>query len=448
MKKNSFTPFLMIILIGLSSNLVAQNINTIAGGGFGIAHNIPATEAQLSFPLSIAIDGDNNIYFPEFESHTVRKVSLITGIITTVAGNETAGYSGDGDIATNASLNQPQGVAVDKFGNIYIADKSNYAIRKVEASTGIISTFAGTGVDGNTGDGELAANAGLDRPTGVCVDTFGNVYIAHPAVDVVRKVDIATGIISTIAGTGDGGYFGDGGLAIDAELNNPYGVYADKQGNLFIADRVNCAIRKIDQSTGIITTVAGIGTPGYFGDNGPATDAELNYPGGFFVHDNGDIYIADRSNHSIRKVTASTGIISTIVGTGEPGFSGDNGPAIDAQIDAPQGVVIDAVGNIIISDSHNDRIRQIGDLIINVVENNEELTGFNIYPNPSSGIFQLENEASVNQYTLTVYDALGSELLSLTNENKIDLSLFPEGNYFLLIESEQKSSIKKLTLRR
>ena len=216
-----------------------------------------------------------------------------TGIITTIAGNGIAGYSGDGGLATNAELNNPYGVAVDSNGNIYIADTNNNRIRKVNSTTGIITTIAGNGTAGYSGDGGLATNAELYYPYGVAVDSNGNIYIADTYNNRIRKVNSTTGIITTIAGNGTAGYSGDGGPATNAQLNYPYGVAVDSSGNIYIADTDNNRIRKVNSTTGIITTIAGNGNPGYSGDGGPATNAELYDPSGVAVDSNGNIYIAD-----------------------------------------------------------------------------------------------------------------------------------------------------------
>ncbi len=222
-------------------------------------------------------------------------------IISTIAGNGTAGYSGDGGPAASAELNSPSGVAVDFSGNIYIADYKNNRIRRVDAS-GVISTVAGKGTAGYSGDGGPASSAELSTPSGVAVDTSGNIYIADSSNNCIRKVD-ASGVISTVAGKGTGGYSGDGGPASSAELSSPFGVAVDASGNIYIADDKNNRIRKVDAS-GVISTVAGNGTGGYSGDGGPATSAELNSPSGLAVDSSGNIYIADTTNYRVREVYA------------------------------------------------------------------------------------------------------------------------------------------------
>jgi sugar lactone lactonase YvrE len=296
---------------------------------------------------------------------------LPDGIITTVAGNGTSGYSGDGGPAINAELFYPNGVAVDAFGNLFIADAYSQRVRKV-GTNGIITTVA-TSYLSNGGNGGPATNAPL-TPTGVAVDAAGNLYIADSPASSILKLG-TNGIITTVAGNGKGGYSGDGGPATDAELSEPQGVAVDASGNLFIADGGDNVIRKVG-TNGIITTVAGYGTAGYSGDGGPATKAELNHPEGVAVDAVGNLFIADASNERIREV-GTNGIITTVAGNGyvinngSGGYSGDGGPATNAELNDPQGVAVDASGNLFIADFYNNRIREVGtDGIITTVAGN------------------------------------------------------------------------------
>jgi trimeric autotransporter adhesin len=241
------------------------------------------------------------------------------GIISTVAGTGSYGSSGDGGIATSAEFSSPDDIAIDASGNIYIADAGNNRIRMVTKSTGIISTVAGTGSYGYSGDGGIATSAALNYPRGVAIDASGNIYIADTYNNRIRMVTKSTGIISIVAGAGSSGYSGDGGLATSALLYNPRGVAIDASGNIYIADAGNNRIRMVTLSTGIISTVAGTGSSGYSGDGGLATSAKSYYPYGVAIDASGNIYIADTYNNRIRMVTKSTGIISTVAGTGSYG---------------------------------------------------------------------------------------------------------------------------------
>ena len=331
-------------------------ITTIAGtweGGFS-GDGGPATAARLAFPRGVAVDGAGNVYIAAYGNKRIRKLDS-TGTITTIAGTGGRGFSGDGGPAVEAELRNPSGVAVDGAGNLYIADTVNHRIRKVD-STGTITTVAGTGQYGFGGDGGPATAVRLAYPDDVAVDGAGNLYIAESSDDRVRKVD-STGTITTIAGTGRFGFRGDGGPAVKADLFNPSGVAVDGAGNLYIADVSNHRIRKVD-STGTITTIAGTGERGFSGDGGPAVEAKLYNPRGVAVDGAGNLYIAESGNERIRKVD-STGTITTIAGTGERGFSGDGGPAVEAKLYNPRGVAVDGAGNLYISDATNSRIRKV-----------------------------------------------------------------------------------------
>ena len=334
-------------------------ITTVAGGGtqgYG-GDGGAAVAAQLNQPRDVALDGAGNLYFADWGSNRIRKVDA-AGVITTVAGDGTQGYGGDGGAAVAAQLNQPRDVALDGAGNLYFADRGNHRIRKVDAA-GMISTAAGGGLGG---DGGPAVAAQLNRPTDVALDGAGNLYIADAGNRRIRKVDAAGGI-STVAGDGTQGFGGDGGPAVEAFLSFTSAVALDAAvaldgaGNLYIADAGNQRIRKVD-AAGVITTVAGDGTPGFGGDGGPAVAARLNGPRGVALDAAGNLYIADLGNQRIRKVDAAGGI-STVAGDGTPGFGGDGGPAVAAQLSFPRDVALDAAGNLYIADLGNQRIRKV-----------------------------------------------------------------------------------------
>jgi uncharacterized repeat protein (TIGR01451 family) len=313
----------------------------------------PATSAQLDNPESLALDGAGNLYIADWGNNRVRRVAA-NGAITTVAGNGTLGYSGDGGPATSALL-EPTAVAADAAGNLYIADKDDSVVRKVSVN-GIISTVAGTGVAGYSGDAGQATSAQFHYPLGIAVDGSGNFYVADTGNNAIRKV-AANGIVTTVAGTGVEGYSGDGGQARNAQLDQPVGLKLDAAGNLYIADTVNARVRKVATS-GVITTVAGNGTADYSGDGGAATSASLYSPVDVAADSSGNLYIADYDSNRIRKVTAS-GIVTTLAGNGNASYSGDGGLATRAQLGQPNGVAVDGSGNLYIVDTTNNAIRKV-----------------------------------------------------------------------------------------
>ena len=331
-------------------------IATIAGNGDPAftGDGGSATTAALNHPWGLAIDSTGAIYISDTDNRRIRRVSP-GGIISTIAGDGVSGGSGDGGSALNASLSDVAGVAIDAAGNVYFGDASNRRVRKVTPS-GIISTVAGNGTEGFSGDGGAATDATLNRPTFVAVDSAGRFYIADSSNRRIRRV-AADGTITTIAGNGLAGFSGDGGPATLASLASPLGIALDKAGNLYIADADNHRIRRIDLR-GVITTVAGNGVEGFAGDQGPATRASLNYPEDVAIDGSGNLFIADSGNNRIRKIDSS-GVISTIAGTIDNGFSGDGGPSLEAVLNFPWGLTTDAAGSVYIADRVNNRIRKI-----------------------------------------------------------------------------------------
>lgn len=331
-------------------------IGTIAGNGTPTfsGDGGPAAAAAVNHPRGLAIDAAGNIHIADTDNWRIRRVSS-SGMISTVAGNGIPGYSGDGGPALSASLSDVTGVALDAAGNLYIADAGNRRIRRV-APNGTISTVAGSGVQGFSGDGGPAALATLNRPTSVLVDPAGNLYIADSSNHRIRRVSPG-GTITTVAGNGLAGFGGDGGPAGGASLMFPLGLALDRSGNLYIADADNNRVRRVSPS-GVITTAAGNGLGGFAGDGGPATAASLNLPEDVAVDAAGNLFIADAGNNRIRKVDPS-GVISTVAGTGADGFSGDGGPAIDAMLNFPWGLALDGAGGVLAADRANNRIRKI-----------------------------------------------------------------------------------------
>jgi sugar lactone lactonase YvrE len=429
----------------------AQIISTVAGNGtLGFSGDGGvATSAELN-PFGVATDASGNIYIADKNNNRIRKVNISNGIISTFAGNGTAGFSGDGGAATSAALNFPCGIATDASENIYIADANNHRIRKVNISTGIISTVAGNGTAGFSGDGGAATSAELYAPMGIITDTYENIYIVDKNNHRIRKVNKSTGTISTFAGNGNAGFSGDGGAATSAEMNLPWGISKDFSGNIYIADSYNNRIRKVNISTGVITTFAGNGTAGYSGDGGAATSAELSFPCGIASDASGNIYIVDKNNNRIRKVNISTGNISTFAGNGTAGYSGDGGAATSAELNLPWGVSADADGIVYIADVGNSRVRKItttGSIIEEQYTKNIVL----ISPNPFSNHTTLLTNMSLNSANLTFYNYLGQLVKEIKNISGQTITLYRDnlssGLYFMrLTENNKTFSINKILI--
>jgi sugar lactone lactonase YvrE len=320
-----------------------------------------ATAAQLFGPTGLFVDSNNNVFIADSGNHVIREVSAATGNISTVAGTGgVSGFSGDGSAATSAKLNNPNGVYVDAANDIFIADSGNQVIREVVGTT--INTIAGThNVAGFTGDGGLATAATLHNPLSVSLDSSGNIYIADHDNNAIREVVIATGKIQTFAGsaTGVAGATGDGGAATSALLHGPSAVFVDTGNNVFIADTTNSEIREVASVNGKIARIAGNGLSGFTGDGGPATAAELSSPLGVFVDGTGNVVIADTANHFVRQVVAASGNIHSIAGNGQLNFAGDGSSALNAALNLPGGVAVDGPRNIFISDTANNVVRKV-----------------------------------------------------------------------------------------
>jgi RHS repeat-associated protein len=353
-----YDPHGQILGMGDGTRRSVQSINsvitTVVGNGASgfSGDGGTATAASLYGPSGVTIDSQGNLFIADFANHRIRKVNP-AGIITTVAGIGAVGFRGDGGSATAAVLYFPRGVTIDPQGNLFIADYASGRIRKVSPA-GIITTVAGSGMYGFSGDGGQATAASLYYPVDVTVDPQGNLFIADTFNHRIRKVG-QDGIITTVAGNGASGFSGDDGIATAASLSYPYGITIDPQGNLFIADYGNHRIRKVSPA-GIITTMVGNGTAGFEGDGGIAIAAKLYYPYDVAVSPQGSLFVAD--NNRIRKVDP-VGIITTVAGNFNPGFSGDNGAATGANLSGPTGVTIDPQGNLFIADVINNRIRKV-----------------------------------------------------------------------------------------
>jgi len=341
---------------GGGGNNSNPTISTFAGNGVSgyTGDGGQATVAEINSPYGVSVDAHGNVYIADTLNSVVRKVDP-SGNITTIAGNGIQGFSGDGGPATSAWLYNPTRAVADTAGNVYIADYYNSRIRKVDTS-GTITTFAGTGNQTFGGDGGPATAADLNLPYSVAVDSSGNVFIMDTWNNRVRKVN-SSGTITTVVGTGFSGVLGDGGPATSAQLNEAEDIVVDGHGNLFIVDYGNSRIRKVD-TAGIITTIAGNSNNGYSGDGGAATSATLNQPTGVAVAASGNVYIADFQNNRIRKVDTS-GTITTFAGTGTFSYLGDGGPPASAGLSWPMEVAVDGSEHVYIADTQNMRIRKV-----------------------------------------------------------------------------------------
>ena len=319
----------------------------------------PAKAALLNGPFDIAFDAAGNLYFTDTFNNRIRRVDAQSGVISTLAGNGEAGYAGDGGPATAASLNEPYGIVLDRAGNIFIADRLNRRVRRIDATSGIITTTAGTGEAAYGGDGGPAAQAGLAEPNGLAFDAAErHLYIADVADHRVRIVNLAAGTIATFAGTGKAEHSGDGGPAREAGVFGARAVKLAADGTLYILERQGSSLRAVDPATGIITKVAGTGARGYGGDGGPALDAVFDAPKEMAIDRDGSLLIVDTENHAIRRIDRATGIVSNVAG-GRKGTGGDGGPATQAGLDRPHGAVVGPDGAIYIGDTNNHRIRKV-----------------------------------------------------------------------------------------
>jgi len=319
----------------------------------------PALQAACQTPYMCAFDAQGNMFVCMGRHHRIRRMDATTGIITLVAGTGESGYSGDGGSALNATFNMPYALTVDTNGDIYIAERGNPILRKIHGTTGIISTLAGTGEWGYSGDGGPATQAMLREPNDVCLDGQGGLLIADVQDQRIRRVDLRTGIISTFAGTGEKSRAGDGKRATEASIMGPRAVCMDRLGNTYICEREGNGVRKVD-TRGILTTVAGAeAVRGYTGDGGPALAATWGAPKAMRCDLQNNIIVVDTENNAVRRIDAHTGIVTTIAG-GHEGPDGDGGPATAAGLGRPHGCGLDAAGNFYIADTHNNRVRVMG----------------------------------------------------------------------------------------
>jgi NHL repeat len=361
-----------LVSLAMPTILLAQGtarITTLAGAGKAgyDGDGGPADKALLKQPFHCEVDNKGTLYIAEAENHCIRKVDLKTGKISTVAGTGKKGYTGDGGPATQATLYEPYAVVIDDKNNLYICDRLNLVIRKVDGKTGTITTIAGTGKKGYSGDGGPGTKAQLVEPNDVFLDGKGGLLIADVGDWRIRRLDLGSGIITTFAGTGrakiktkvklDRATLGDGGAASKAVVPGARAVCVDGKGNAYICEREGSSIRKVD-AKGVITTVGGTGEWGYSGDGGDAKNATFKGPKGIRCDRDGNIYVVDCENHAIRKIDAKTSVVTTVAG-GRKGSGGDGADATQAGMDRPHGCVLDADGVMYIADTNNNRVRKV-----------------------------------------------------------------------------------------
>ncbi|MCD6010405.1 MAG: hypothetical protein K0Q79_267 [Flavipsychrobacter sp.] len=425
--------FSSITLWSFATPADAQTISTIAGSGpTGFMTGSysgdggPATAATLNNPSGAAFDSFGNLYIADSRNHRIRKVDA-SGAITTFAGTGITGYSGDGGQATVAELSYPESITFDAAGNLYFADRWTPCVRKIDPS-GIITTVAGNGTYGFAGDGGPATAAMFDNPCYIKTDAAGNLYICDWINARLRKVNSA-GIITTIAGNGSATYSGDGGPATAAGMR-PSGVFIEPSGAILVSDGVNRRIRKIDV-TGNITTIAGTGTEGYSGDGGPATSAQLRYPGALIRDASGNLLVCDVNNSVIRKIDAG-GITTTVAGSGTNGFSGDGGVPTAAEFQFPLMVALNTAGQLFVPDMQNNRVRKIDLATVPAAIHLSALAGLKTYPNPAGNTLHIDGIAANTAYTFT--DVTGQAVLQGTlgrESNILSLEALAGGLYFL-----------------
>ncbi len=344
----------------ISNAATGADIRTIAGNGRQTysGDGGPATEAGLAEPFGLTLGPDGSLYVCSVKNHCIRRIDERTGFITTVAGSGQMGYSGDGKPAHRALCNEPYEVRFDSEANLYFVEMQNHVVRRVDAKTSIITTVAGDGTAGFGGDGGPAVRARLRQPHSIALYNAGSLYIADIGNLRIRRVDLRTGIIETVAGTGDKGATRNGAALLETPLDGPRALDFDLRGQMFLALREGNAVFKVDLRGQKLLHLAGTGNKGFSGDGGQAKLATLNGPKGIAVGPAGDLYLADTENHTIRVIRASSGIIETLVGDGTPGDGPESSPR-RCRLQRPHGVFVDPRGNVYIGDSSNHRVRKL-----------------------------------------------------------------------------------------
>ncbi len=426
--------YYLLLLITLSYSVQSQTITTIAGNGlsgYG-GDGEKATEAKLNLPFNITFDKNDNIYIADTYNNSVRKIDNNSGIISTVVG--TADKNAISDLKT------PTGLTFDNYNNLYIADLANLRIRKVNLESGNAITLAGK----KTPTQPANIDVDLGGPFNVVFDNDRFMYVSVNGDSKVERIDFRTGKVVTVAGTGEVGFSGDGGAATQAKMANPTGLALDGKGNLYIADSGNERIRKVNLSTGIITTIAGTGETGFIGEGVDATAAQLANPLGIAISPKGNIVFVDRGNNRVRKIDINTGKISTIAGTGEAGFSGDGDLAKNAMLANPTGVAFNNQGELFIVDRGNNRIRKVGGLNELADATDDKNIEFSIYPNPASERLTIKTNANINSVQL--FDTKGNKVNVSLKNNSLDVAKLPRGIYVLKISTSLGDFEEKVVL--
>ena len=351
---------LVVLLLSAVPCLLATVVETVAGTGVSgsAGDGGLAVRAQVGNPYGLTLGPDGGLYVCEIDTERIRRVDLTDGSISTVAGTGEAGYSGDGGSAAEALLNDPYEVRFDAYGNMYFVEMLNAVVRKVDHRTGTISTVAGTGEHGFSGDGGPARDATFNRPHSIALDGRGSLYIADIGNHRVRRIDLATGTVHTFAGTGERGPTPDGAPVRGTPLNGPRALAFGPGGDLFLALREGNTVYRVDMQAMTVHHIGGTGNRGYTGDGGPATLATLAGPKGIEVGPDGSVYLADTENHVIRRIDLASGLISTVAGDGTR-RDGPDGDPLQCGLARPHGVYVDSSGVVYIGDSENHRVRVV-----------------------------------------------------------------------------------------
>ncbi|MES2701670.1 MAG: T9SS type A sorting domain-containing protein [Bacteroidota bacterium] len=451
MKNNSLRLLCASVMMAMASNAGAQGvITTVAGtgtAGFSGDGGL-ASAARLSTPAGVATDADGNIYIADKSNHRVRMISASTGMISTYAGTGAYGYSGMGGAATAAAIEYPNAIYCDNSGNVFVSDHFADVGYRIDGATHMIANICGNGTQGCSGDGGGGCFARMCVPDGIYGDNSGNIYLLDVGNHRIRKVDAGTGIVNTFAGTFAGPYANGTHISVTS-FGTMNGICSDIHGNLYIADGGNHCVRKVDALTGNVRTIAGTpGVAGNTGDGGSATVARLNMPKALFVNNDGYLFICDPNSNVVRVVNLNTGIINTLAGNGSMGFSGDGGSPLTAKLAMPTGVWEDAAGNIYIADAGNHRVRKItGSGYKFATASGTVSTEATIFPNPSNGSFTVVTPGNA---TLEVFNIAGVKVYAdylAASQTTVTLNQ-PSGVYTVKVNSASGTTVEKITIAR